>query len=383
MSATSQTSQQQPAAVARVAADPGHTAQRERRDRLRALLGAAGVDVLLITDLINVRYLSGFTGSNGALIVAASGDDRISTDSRYITQVAEQAPDLTAIIARDCAGALIDHLIGSGARIGFETHVVTVQTHQRLLPKLSGAETLVAVQPLVEDLRMVKDDYEVEQIRTACQAGDLALADIIAAGVLVPGRTERQVARALEWAMFERGAEAISFETIVATGANSAIPHHRPTDAVLGSGDLLKIDFGAVVEGYHSDMTRTFVLESVRPWQRDIYEIVAAAQLAGGKALEPGVEVVEVDAAARSIIDEAGFGEYYLHGLGHGVGLQVHEAPSIGAFSTGTLPCGAAVTVEPGVYLPGRGGVRIEDTLVVRDGEPELLTTTDKTFTVI
>lgn len=369
--------------MVRVATDLGHTAQSERRDRLRALLGASDVDAVLITDLINVRYLSGFTGSNGALLITASGDDRISTDGRYITQIAEQAPDLVPIIARDCPSALIDHLIGSGARIGFERHVVTVDVHQRLVPKLTGDETLVGVRPLVEELRMVKDEYEVEQIRTACQAADLALADIIADGVLVPGQTERQVARALEWAMFERGAEAISFETIVATGANSAVPHHRPTDAILGSGDLLKIDFGAVVEGYHSDMTRTYVLESVEPWQRDIYDIVAAAQAAGRAALEPGVEAVGVDAAARSIIDEAGFGEFYVHGLGHGVGLQIHEAPSIGALSTGTLPCGAAVTVEPGVYLPGRGGVRIEDTLVVREGEPELLTTTDKTFTVI
>lgn len=338
---------------------------------------------MLVTDLINLRYLTGFTGSNGALVITAAGDDRISTDGRYLTQVSEQAPDLTPIIARDCPRALIEHLTGSGARIGFEQHVVTVATHQRLIPLLTGAETLVGVSPLVEELRIVKDDHEVEQIRTACQAADLALADIIADGLLVPGRTERQVARALEWAMFERGAEAIAFETIVATGANSAIPHHRPTDAELSSGDLLKIDFGAVVEGYHSDMTRTYVLETVQPWQRDIYEVVAAAQLAGREALEPGVEAVGVDAAARSIIDEAGFGEYYVHGLGHGVGLQIHEAPSIGALSTGTLPCGAAVTVEPGVYLPGRGGVRIEDTLVVRDGEPELLTTTDKTFTVI
>lgn len=382
MSAISQTPDQ-PAPVVRVAADPGHTPQGERRDRLRALLSAAGVDALLITDLINVRYLTGFTGSNGALVITASGDDRISTDGRYITQVAEQSPDLTPIIARDCAGAGIDHLIGSGARIGFEKHVVTVATHERLVPKLTGTENLVGVQPLVEELRIVKDEYEVEQIRTACQAADLALADIISDGMLVPGRTERQVARALEWAMFERGAEAISFETIVATGANSAIPHHRPTDAELSSGDLLKIDFGAVVEGYHSDMTRTYVLESAVQWQRDIYEVVAAAQLAGREALEPGVEAVGVDAAARSLIDDAGFGEYYVHGLGHGVGLQIHEAPSIGTLSTGTLPCGAVVTVEPGVYLPGRGGVRIEDTLVVRDGEPELLTTTDKTFTVI
>lgn len=383
MSATSDTSAQTAAPISRVAADPANAAHAGRRDRLRAGLSSAGVDAILVTDLVNVRYLSGFTGSNAALVVTASGDDRISTDGRYLTQVAEQAPDLTAIIARDCPSALTEYLVGSGARIGFEKHVVTVETHQRLLPMLTGAETLKPVGALVEDLRMVKDDDEIEQIRTACQTADLALADILGDGLVVPGKTERQVARALEWAMFERGAEAVSFETIVATGANSAVPHHRPTDAVLGAGDLLKIDFGAVVGGYHSDMTRTYVLERAESWQREIYDLVAQAQQAGREALAPGVDAGEVDAAARSIIDAAGFGEQYVHGLGHGVGLQIHEAPSIGKLSTGTLPCGAAVTVEPGVYLPGRGGVRIEDTLVIRDGEPDLLTTTDKTFTVI
>ena len=183
--------------------------------------------------------------------------------------------------------------------------------------------------------------------------------------------------------MLAGGADGPSFETIVATGANSAIPHHRPTPAVLATGDFVKIDFGAAVAGYHSDMTRTYVLGRAADWQREIYELVATAQAAGRAALTPDADLRGVDAAARSVIDDAGYGDKYVHGLGHGIGLQIHEAPGIGSAATGTLPCGAAVTVEPGVYLPGRGGVRIEDSLVVTDGEPDLLTTTDKTFTVI
>jgi Xaa-Pro aminopeptidase len=183
--------------------------------------------------------------------------------------------------------------------------------------------------------------------------------------------------------MFEHGAEAVSFETIVATGANSAVPHHRPTEAVLAAGDFVKLDFGAVVGGYHSDMTRTFVLGTPTDWQREVYALVAEAQRAGREALRPGVPVADVDAASRAVIEAAGHGKLFVHGLGHGVGLQIHEAPGIAKTGTGTLLTGVAVTVEPGVYFPGRGGVRIEDTLVVREGGPELLTHTSKDLTVV
>jgi Xaa-Pro aminopeptidase len=169
--------------------------------------------------------------------------------------------------------------------------------------------------------------------------------------------------------MLDHGADGPSFETIVATGANSAIPHHRPTDAVLAAGDFVKIDFGALVSGYHSDMTRTFILGHAAQWQRDLYELVATAQRAGRHALAAGVELKAVDAASRQVIIDAGYGEYFGHGLGHGVGLQIHEAPGLNSAAAGTLLAGSAVTVEPGVYLPDRGGVRIEDTLVVPGGE--------------
>ncbi|MDL9947518.1 Xaa-Pro peptidase family protein [Gordonia sp. ABSL11-1] len=367
---------------------------RSRRDRVRVALAQAGgetvADAVVISDLINVRYLTGFTGSNGAVLIWSddASADRICTDGRYLTQVAEQAGDLDAVIARDCLTELAVHAAGKGARaVGFESDAVTVAAHRGLADRMgeldSAAAELVPLQGLVQGLRLVKDAGEVDALRRACAVGDSALATLVERGVIRPGATEREVARALEWEMFALGADAVAFETIVAAGANSAVPHHRPTDAVLADGDLVKIDFGAVVEGYHSDMTRTYVLGRAADWQREIYDLVAAAQAAGRAALHPGAELRGVDAAARSVIAAAGHGEHYVHGLGHGVGLEIHEAPGIGALATGTLPCGAAVTVEPGVYLPGRGGVRIEDTLVVTDGPPELLTATDKTFTVI
>jgi Xaa-Pro dipeptidase len=236
---------------------------------------------------------------------------------------------------------------------------------------------------LVERLRMVKDDIEIGALRMACAAADRALADLIEQGGLRAGRTEREVARDLEIRMLDYGAEGPSFESIIATGEHSAIPHHRPTNAELKTGDLVKLDFGAVVDGYHSDMTRTFALGSVADWQREVYELVAAAQAAGRNALVIGRAVAEIDRAARDVIDHAGYGEQYLHNLGHGVGLEIHEAPSLARSGSGTLAAGMAVTVEPGVYLAGRGGVRIEDTLVVRDGVPELLTLSTKNLVVV
>lgn len=359
----------------------------DRRARLRALIAAdTSVDAFLITDLINLRYLTGFTGSNGALLISATDADadRICTDGRYQTQVDRQAGDLQAVIARDCPPELLRTAAQSGARrIGFEDDAVSVAAHRRLADTAPEGSELVGRHGLVEGLREVKDAGEVAALRRACAIGDEALAAIIAGGVIRAGASEREVARALEWEMYRLGAEGIAFETIVAAGAHSAIPHHRPTDSVLADGDLVKIDFGAVFGGYHSDMTRTFVLRRPAAWQKEIYELVATAQAAGRAALAPGADLRGVDTAARSVIATAGYGDHYVHGLGHGVGLEIHEAPGIGKLAAGTLPCGAAVTVEPGVYLPGRGGVRIEDTLIVTDGEPELLTAADKTFTVI
>src|SRR5271156_1513322 len=330
---------------------------------------------MLVTDLINVRYLSGFTGSNAALLVFADDVPPVlATDGRYRTQAAQQAPDLEVAIERACARYLAGRAASAGVRrLGFESHVVTVDGFDALAREVeqAGATELVRASQTVEALREIKDAGEVALLRLACEAADAALTNLVARGGLRPGRTEREGGRELEALMLDHGADGVSFETIVASGPNSAIPHHRPTDAVLAGGDFVKIDFGALVGGYHSDMTRTFVLGKAADWQREIYQLVSAAQRAGRDALRAG----------------AGPADPSGHSPGHGVGLQIHEAPGISASAAGTLLAGSVVTVEPGVYLPDRGGVRIEDTLVVADETsghaPELLTRFPKELAIL
>jgi len=358
----------------------------QRRDRLRGRLADAELDALLISDLVNVRYLSGFTGSNAALLIRADDDTPVlATDGRYRTQAAQQAPDAEVVIERACGPHLVARAAEAGVRrLGFESHIVTVDGFAALTKAAGERCELVRAGGHVEALREVKDAGEVALLRLACEAADAALKDLVDRGGLRPGRTEKDVRRELEALMLDHGADAASFETIVATGANSAIPHHRPTDAVLAAGDFVKIDFGALVSGYHSDMTRTFVLAPIAEWQRDVYDLVASAQRAGREALASGVALKEVDAASRQVIADAGYADNFGHGLGHGVGLQIHEAPGINATAAGTLLAGSAVTVEPGVYLPDRGGVRIEDTLVVSGADsPELLTRFPKELVII
>jgi Xaa-Pro aminopeptidase len=361
-----------------------------RRDALRATAADRGLDAVLVTNLLNVRYLTGFTGSNGALLVRADGTDVFATDGRYTTQAAAQVPDVEVLIDRATVAGLATAAVRAGAgRIGFESHDVTVDglavLQKVLVDAVAGGTVpeLASIRRAVEAQRAIKDDDEIESLRRACAVADQALAELAAEGALRPGRTELQVGRELDARMLYLGAEAPSFETIVATGVNSAIPHHRPDATELHDGDFLKLDFGATVDGYHSDMTRTVVLGHAADWQREIYELVAASQAAGRAALAVGADVVAVDRAAREVIAAAGHGEHFTHGLGHGVGLEIHEAPGIGPSGAGRLAAGMAVTVEPGVYLPGHGGVRIEDTLIVTDDAPELLTLTSKELLVL
>lgn len=362
-----------------------------RRAALRTELRARSLDALLVVDLLNVRYLTGFTGSNAALLVHAADEPRteartlLCTDGRYLTQSEQQVPDLERVIDRPCAPALVARAAKDPqhyGRIGYESQRVTVEELDTLTDAAESVE-LIRLPGQVERLRMIKDDTEIEALRMACAAADRALAGLIEQGGLRAGRTEREVARELESRMLDHGADGPSFESIVATGANSAVPHHRPTDAVLRGGDLVKLDFGALIDGYHSDMTRTVVLGAPADWQRELYDLVAAAQAAGRAAVRVDADVRDVDGAARQVIERAGHGDQFLHGLGHGVGLEIHEAPNLSKVGDGKLAACMAVTVEPGVYLSGRGGVRIEDTLVVRDGDPELLTLTTKQLMVV
>jgi Xaa-Pro aminopeptidase len=368
-----------------------------RRARAQEMLAERGVDAVLITSLVNVRYLTGLASSNAALLLPARGPGVLATDSRYEETARRECPDLELVTERFIGPALASLAVARGlALLGFEAHVMTVEQHEELA-SLDGAPTLVASGRIIEELRMVKDETEIALLARACAITDEALSAALPA--ISPGRTERGFAVLLERAMVDLGAEAPAFDTIVASGPNGAIPHHVPGDRPFAVGDLITIDCGARYGGYHADMTRTVALGEPAAWQRELYDLVATAQRAGVAAATVGADVAEVDAAARDLIGDAGYGECFRHGLGHGVGLEVHEAPTIGYGRTGTLVDRVPVTVEPGVYLPGRGGVRIEDTLVVRApaggsegsssragtgaGSPEILTTTTRELLVL
>lgn len=344
-----------------------------RRDRLTAVLAERGLDGIYISTLVNVRYLTGFTGSNGALLVPRDGDPVFLTDGRYRDQAAEQLPDVAHEIGRDLlAGAAAHMPAGTWAT---ETHTFSVDSHARL-SELVPNVTIAPSGRLVESLREVKDEVEVEALRSACDISTRALEWLVEQPL--EGRTERAVARDLENRMLELGAEAIAFDTILAAGDNSAIPHHSPTDRVIADGDFVKIDFGARVDGYHADCTRTFVLGKADDWQREIHAAVRESQAAGVELLREGVAVADSYAAATSALDSSGWLHAFTTGLGHGVGLEIHEDPFIGPSQTGKLTSRTVLTMEPGIYVPGRGGVRIEDTVLVTPGAPEVLTTMTK-----
>jgi Xaa-Pro aminopeptidase len=345
----------------------------ERRARLVAALGERGLDGAIITTLVNVRYLTGFTGSNGALLVPREGTAVFFTDGRYRDQAAEELPDVEHVINRDLVGAIAERVLDG--TWGAETHVLSVDAHAQLA-ELSRDATLVPIGRIVEELRVVKDEVEIGHLREACDISTRALEGLLE-GPLV-GRTERDVARDLERRMLDLGAEAIAFETILAAGDNSAIPHHSPTDRALKSGDLVKADFGARVAGYHADCTRTVVLGRADDWQREVYAAVKESQAAGLDLLRAGVSIADSDGAARGSLETSGWLDAFTTGLGHGVGLEIHEDPFIAARNTGKLVSRTVLTMEPGIYVPGRGGVRIEDTAIVTTGAPEVLTTMTK-----
>jgi Xaa-Pro aminopeptidase len=337
-----------------------------RRERVRAKVAAMDADAALITSLVNVRYLTGLASSNAALLLPVSGHGLLATDSRYTLAAERDCPDLELIKGRFIEPLLAGEMTKRGlGRVLFESQEMTVERYEGLVAA-AGTVTYGPFGHVVEDLRMVKDDTEIELLTTACQISCQALADVLPR--IRPGLTERELAMALDRTMTDLGAEKPAFDTIVASGPNGAIPHHAPTGRTLRRGDLVTMDFGALFGGYHADMTRTVALGEPAGWQREIYDLVAAAQRAGMDALRPGADVADVDASAREVISGAGHGEHFQHGLGHGVGLEIHEAPSVGYGKTGKLMGRVPVTVEPGVYLPGRGGVRIEDVLVVGAG---------------
>jgi Xaa-Pro aminopeptidase len=354
---------------------------RPRRERLQAVVAALGADAALVTSLVNVRYLTGLASSNAAFLLPADGPGVLATDARYALAAARDCPDVELVVNRVVEQALAGRAADRGLRrLAFEAHEMTVERHQALTASAPGVE-FTPLGRAVEELRVVKDEEEISLLARACAITSAAFEEVVPQ--IRPGMTERALAAALERAMSDHGAEGPAFDTIVASGPNGAIPHHVPTARALSRGDLVTVDFGARYGGYHADMTRTVAVGAPAAWQQEIYALVAAAQWAGVEAATPGADVADVDGAARDLIEGGGHGGHFTHGLGHGVGLEIHEAPIIGYDKTGTLADRVPITVEPGIYLPGQGGVRIEDTLVVRAGARtavprELLTTTTR-----
>ena len=346
-----------------------------RRRALHARLAHADLAALLVTRRANVRYLTGFSGSYGAVLLL---HDRtvLFTDRRYEQQASGLVEEAELVLAPgDLIGAVVSVVAPLDEGLGFEPAGLTWGEGQRLRAGLRG-RPVVPAPPLVEELREVKDETELASMAHAARLGTETFDELL--GGLRPGVTEREVAVELEVGMRRRGADGLAFDPIVAFGEQAAEPHHRPGDRALQRGDLVKLDFGGRVEGYCSDMTRTVVCGRASDRQRDLYEVVQQAQAAGLAALRPGVSGAAVDRACREVIARAGLADAFSHPTGHGVGLEIHEAPRVRAGADGRIAAGTAVTVEPGVYLPGFGGVRIEDLTVVRPDGHDVLTTATK-----
>lgn len=351
-----------------------------RRDNLRRLVRENEVEAILVTNFTNVSYLSGFTGDDSYLLVTQDSQALLS-DPRYTVQLEEECPGMPLEIRQPgtkmgdwTAEVLARHSV---SRLAIEADTMTVGEFQSLGEQLAGVE-LVPVSGLVEQLRMIKDDDEVAAIREAVWFAERAFGVIRAS--LRAGQTEREVAHEIERQIRLFGGSGCSFPSIVAVGPRAALPHARPTDIRIGSSDFVLIDWGARGAQYVSDLTRVLVTGKIPPKLETIYEVVLRAQLQAIAAIQPGAVLQEVDAAARDVITEAGYGPQFGHGLGHGIGLQVHEAPRLAKNQPQTLQPGMVVTVEPGIYLPGWGGVRIEDDVLVTATGHEVLTSAPKQF---
>jgi len=352
--------------------------------RLQALteqIAERELDALLVSNIVNVRWLTGFTGSN-AVAVAGPDTRRFVTDFRYLTQAAEQIDAAwKREVATDLLQRVADGIGEEPLRLGFDDEDLSVRLHGKLADALPDNVQLVAAGGIVQGLRAVKDAAEIDAIRAAAQLADAALEEVLTGGLV--GRTEREIALEVEIAIRRRGAEGVSFSPIVAAAEHGALPHAEPRDVPIRSNTLVVIDWGAQLGGYASDCTRTFATGELDPRDREIYELVLRAQQAALTAIRPGPTGREVDAVARAIIDEGGHGDHFGHGLGHGVGLEVHEGPRLSKQGNDVLAAGNIVTVEPGVYVPGAVGVRIEDLVLVTEDGGEVLSGLPKALRIV
>jgi Xaa-Pro aminopeptidase len=338
---------------------------------VQSKLDDLGVDALIATNLTNVRYLTGFSGSAGAVLIAPD-EAFFFSDRRYEQRASALVKDATIEIYKvRLADVLAPRLESLAAtRLGYETATMTVHDRDELASRLEGVE-LVGTKGAVEDLRRVKEPAEVERIRSAVALSDEAFSWVL--DTLSPGQSERDLALELEMHMRGEGADDVSFEPIVGSGPLTAHIHHTPSDRRFGKGDLVLMDFGARVDGYCSDLTRTVVLGAATDDQLEMYELVLNAQSAAVATIRAAAHGRDVDGTARKLLTDAGKGDFFGHGLGHGVGLDIHEDPYLSPTSEDTLRAGDVITVEPGVYLPGTGGVRIEDCVLVTDTGAEVL----------
>ena len=357
-----------------------------RQKKLRQHLATTRFDGLLLSHLPNIRYLCGFTGSAGLLLVEESGS-AFFTDVRYDTQAHEEVKSAKVVIARKSALQAVADFLGQrrrrarGWNMGIESEHFTVAEKSRLNKLRPSGVTLKDAPAIVERARMVKDEDEIQRIRASVELG-AKLFDR-AVEVMRPGIKEVEVAAEMELAARRGGAEEMSFPTIIASGARSALPHGRASEKEIGPGAFVVCDFGVILSGYCSDQTRTVWVGSVANDARPAYEAVREAQQAAIHAVRPGIMVGEVDSAARKVLQKAGFGRYFTHSTGHGVGLEIHETPRVAEGQREVLQSGMVITIEPGVYFPGKWGIRIEDMVVVTDGGCEVLTPTSKKFLAI
>jgi Xaa-Pro aminopeptidase len=357
-----------------------------RQVKLREHLATTRFDGLLVSHLPNIRYLCGFTGSAGLLLVE---QDRsvFFTDVRYDTQAHEEVKAAKVVIARKAVLQALGEFLSQRRRrgrawmLGIEAERITIADKKRLASFLRSGITLKDAPSIVERLRMVKDDDELGRIREAVNLGAKLFDRTLE--VLRPGAKETEVAAEMELAARRAGAEAMSFPTIIASGARSALPHGRASVQAIRPGGFVVCDFGVILEGYCSDQTRTVWVGTVSGKARDAYEAVLEAQEAAIDAVRPGITVGEVDEAARKVLRKAGLGRYFTHSTGHGVGLEIHEAPRVAAGQQEVLKPGMVITVEPGVYFPGKWGVRIEDMVAVTVGGRDVLTPTSKDFLAV
>jgi Xaa-Pro aminopeptidase len=349
---------------------------KERIEKLRERFAGAGVEALYITNPENRFYLSGFTGTAGSLLLGLN-NSYLFTDFRYTGQAARECPDYQVIeTSGESSEVLREYLTGEGiSLLGLEGDYLTYNQFQTLKEKLGGVE-LKTVDGLVEELRARKDKDETAFIEEAVRLADEAFKEVLP--LIRPGVPEREVALQLEYFMRRLGAEGAAFKTIVASGYRSALPHGVASSRIMAPGDFVTLDFGAVYNGYHSDITRTVVLGRPEKKQEEIYQLVLEAQMSAIESLRAGIKASDVDGAARRIIEQAGYGKQFGHGTGHGVGLSIHEKPRLSAKDQSLLEEGMVVTIEPGIYLPGWGGVRIEDTVLVLNGGCRVLTRTPK-----